>query len=86
MADYRLRCRVCQREFITYKGAAETPNGRTCISCWMETNPVVPLRFGDDLMTAEVIPTAEELFPPLVDGVEGPYGAFDRLAERGDDT
>jgi hypothetical protein len=64
MADYRLRCRICGREFITYKGAAATENGRTCLTCWIAAAPPSALlRYGDDLLSAEPIPEAREVFP-----------------------
>lgn len=62
--DVYLRCRCCGRLFLSYRGAQETRNGNTCISCWSKDSPPVFVKYGDDLLNAAPIPeAAEEPFP-----------------------
>jgi hypothetical protein len=65
MADYRLRCVKCGKDFLAYRGAAETKTGRTCLSCWFEeTGADSPLREdsygGGHPEAREVFPAADE--------------------------
>jgi len=73
MGDYKLKCRVCNRQFPSYLGALETRNGSTCPRCHAKANPdwVAALNWhtaGGILATppvgdVEPFPAATDLFP-----------------------